>query len=1437
MGLISRRGRRSLMRMWRAAGNPTRTEYPNAGHRIAMARLRNRAATIAISIISFIAWAVYFAFVCVDFAQAEPVTLEVSQLITNPHSKDESGHFIRVDGPASPVAYCAQGWLIMPKEGQKLERYGSLEIPELDYVLYHGYDGELVTSLSGLDEQKSEMATMGAVWLAIAEQRGDILNFTPNEDEPFHGNKMFLERWQSIEDESIRQAARDLYDDALAYVEAGAGGIEEGCATFWSNKNLYEADETFSYQGIVTADKDVFVTLTKTSADIQVTDRNDAYSLEGATYDIHLTETDEKVTTVTTDKQGQATCRLEPNTAYYAVETGAPTGYALSSEPIPFTTTFEALEVTTTDAPLLTTLKIRKTDAATQGAAQPGATLQGAEFTLTMPTGDTATAATDKTGTAVFNDVPLGTSQIVESKAPSGYLLSEDIHTVTITADDVEAEKDFVYEYTVPNTPISFDLVINKRLDDGTDTTEQTDSLLEGIAFDVISNTTEETVGTITTDQQGVADSTGSWFGAGEKPDSASGSIPYDAAGYTIHEDPETTPEGFEPVDDWTVGADQLIDGTKLTFDVNNTMVTSQLRIVKVDKATGEAIPLKGFSFRIVDEQGEHVESSAWYPETPDSGLFTTDETGSVTLPQRLRQGTYAVKEVVAPRPYLIAADPIPFTIDADSAEPLTVIEVPNAAATGHAVLTKTCAEDGTPLAGAHFDVIALEDIVSPTGAVQAVEGEILDQVVTDENGTAQTKELPLGTGIASYAFVETAAPEGYALDTDPITFKLFFWDDATPVVTTDVESANEPTRVEISKTALDEDAPVEGAVFELSVVDGQTTPSDTEDGTADEEEDPDATETDPTSPTDDTSNEPADEVSSPEDETPNEGETGQIDLLDAGARVAEENQSPQGDATDSDTDSIDSNTDSTEPTSDSDTDSGTDSSDDSPDSEDDADNEEEQGPNTGSTEPDGDAGDVPEQDSDTEPDDDADPETPDAPSTEPNASGDQSDGAAQRFTTNERGEVTISHLTPGSYRLQEVEAPGGYLVDDTVVEFTVDANGLIDGSPVKELTLENDYTKVEISKRSSQDESYLSGAQLVLYSEDDEAMGLWTSSEKPHLITKLAPGTYRLHEQHAPGGYEKVDDMEIVVEETAEVQSFTLYNDTFDISGEVDKRQQLIGDANPQGATLSYTIDARNTSSTWVDEFTITDELEGAEQGIAELTGITTPVASGDFDGNFNVWYRLEGADAQPETSDANATVDDEHDNPALEEDATIESLGNDQRMLDYNGWHLWAEEVSSWEATELKVSDLGLTTGQCITAIRFEFGTVNEGFTTRETDWDRQDLKDEGDAIDAIPEPDSGTDPSPIVIHMRTNAAYREGTELTNHVELDLYRSGGGAGLEAHDQDTVKQSRGSLPTIIPLDQTGVFMGGAAFVTAAACSLGAWFALAKKPYGSILHH
>ena len=65
------------------------------------------------------------------------------------------------------------------------------------------------------------------------------------------------------------------------------------------------------------------------------------------------------------------------------------------------------------------------------------------------------------------------------------------------------------------------------------------------MVFEVASNTSQQVVGTLTTNIYGFAstkDQAGAWFGAGERPDGVSGTIPYDRAGYTIREVVDTVP-------------------------------------------------------------------------------------------------------------------------------------------------------------------------------------------------------------------------------------------------------------------------------------------------------------------------------------------------------------------------------------------------------------------------------------------------------------------------------------------------------------------------------------------------------------------------------------------------------------------------------------------------------------------------------------------------------------------------------------------------------------------------------------------------------------------------------------------------------------------------------------------------------------------------------
>lgn len=121
---------------------------------------------------------------------------------------------------------------------------------------------------------------------------------------------------------------------------------------------------------------------------------------------------------------------------------------------------------------------------------------------------------------------------------------------------------------------------------------------------------------------------------------------------------------------------------------------------------------------------------------------------------------------------------------------------------------------------------------------------------------------------------------------------------------------------------------------------------------------------------------------------------------------------------------------------------------------------------------------------------------------------------------------------------------------------------------------------------------------------------------------------------------------------------------------------------------------------------------------------------------GKMNVWYKTDQTPSDySDESGANQTLSDGHGNPWLTDESNSETLGEDGRKIDYTGWKLWKADVSTTEAEDLKVSDLELAEGEHVTAIRFEYGRVESGFTTREDDWDRDGIKDSHDDVnDAI-------------------------------------------------------------------------------------------------------
>lgn len=299
-------------------------------------------------------------------------------------------------------------------------------------------------------------------------------------------------------------------------------------------------------------------------------------------------------------------------------------------------------------------------------------------------------------------------------------------------------------------------------------------------------------------------------------PPVSTGAVPYDRAGYTIREVPETVPEGFKRAGEWTVGANQISNGAELQYIVDNHALSTHLQIVKRDAQTGASVPLAGFTFQLLDSNHEPVSQTCWYPAHNVMDTFTTDATGTVTLPESLVPGTYYVREASAKEPYLVGEE-IEVNIPADmNLTPVVIASYYDHAATGNIRIVKTDAVDGSSLAGAVFEIRASGDIVRPDGSIAALDGETVAAVTTDETGEARADDLPLGSGTARYEVVETQAPAGFLLDRTSHIVDLTYADQKTPVVEARLNVSDDYTKVDISKVDASGEQEVEGAQLTL---------------------------------------------------------------------------------------------------------------------------------------------------------------------------------------------------------------------------------------------------------------------------------------------------------------------------------------------------------------------------------------------------------------------------------------------------------------------------------------------------------------------------------------------------------------------------------------------------------------------------------------------
>ena len=198
------------------------------------------------------------------------------------------------------------------------------------------------------------------------------------------------------------------------------------------------------------------VTLTKTSADVKITNGNANYSLEGAVYNVykayvnpnHDYTNDPVVATFTTQEDGHATLskKLE-NGDYVTIEQVAPLGYTLDTSVHRFSVDGKNTDIPVVDDPGYIQLTIKKKDSDNNtGIASGDAKLEGAIYRVAyLENGVTVTKDITINASAVarLSNLPIGKLKVWEISAPIGYKLDSTVHVYDIKAHQVTSD---IYE-------------------------------------------------------------------------------------------------------------------------------------------------------------------------------------------------------------------------------------------------------------------------------------------------------------------------------------------------------------------------------------------------------------------------------------------------------------------------------------------------------------------------------------------------------------------------------------------------------------------------------------------------------------------------------------------------------------------------------------------------------------------------------------------------------------------------------------------------------------------------------------------------------------------------------------------------------------------------------------------------------------------------------
>lgn len=408
--------------------------------------------------------------------------------------------------------------------------------------------------------------------------------------------------------------------------------------------------------------------------------------------------------------------------------------------------------------------------------------------------------------------IPLGTITVQEIQAPEGYILDDTIHTFRITDNpDSIPHVGVENDRTISNSKMKqpFELI---KLAEGKNNSTYP---LAGAGFSACRADQLTCVPEDYKAAEGeiiVKDDLGLYYiwnqdravtltadGSTELFTDENGyakSVPLAYGKYIVRE--TTVPKNFHPVDPFTVNiTENSNEPVKLGYFTDKSF-KAYLKLIKKDDATGKKILSESATFKIWsynDNDYVSFDVTAEDGSTTKVSEFNTKD-GELMTPGTLMPGKYRIEESECPSGYYnrLQNKSYDITIDADAI--YKIYETPEGQVTDMGVFeyeidntslhgtikitkngekriyneTKKEFETSTvKLAGITFKVYADEDILAQDGSGDTLylKDALVDTIVTDQDGNAATKELPLG----KYR-IEEETPAEY-VKADPIKVTL----------------------------------------------------------------------------------------------------------------------------------------------------------------------------------------------------------------------------------------------------------------------------------------------------------------------------------------------------------------------------------------------------------------------------------------------------------------------------------------------------------------------------------------------------------------------------------------------------------------------------------------------------------------------------------------